>query len=211
MRKKEAKKNFKRLDADELQKKADSSVPVHDKTWGNIDNVKYNKIIDKVGKQAHFNKIPAGKELVNKVLAVLPCTGKSRAELTQLKKTTEICGKNGILKKHFALIDSIAKGKAKNSLDNTNISGMTEDEIRHIFIHADKSAFLDKIKNEIKEKYARLEAIYECSASVIAPKYAKLMNQPVKDDGSWADGDDEDDKEWKRKSPSRWRALTSRM
>ena len=68
-------------------------------------------------------------------------------------------------------------------------------DLRQIFIRAEKSASLKKIKQELQEKWSRLEAIYASAGSTIAPRFAKLMNQPPKDDGSWEEEDDDEDDE----------------
>ena len=65
-------------------------------------------------------------------------------------KKPEISGPGGLLKKHLDLIKKIAQGKVVNSLDETDTSNMTEDEVMRLFVHADKSKNLEKYKRRSK-------------------------------------------------------------
>jgi hypothetical protein len=70
---------------------------------------------------------------------------------------------------------------------------MTYDERLQLFVAADKSIHLEKIKKEIQEKFARLEAIYEQAASSgIAPRFRKMMERPLQPHSD-DDGNDEEE------------------
>ena len=57
---------------------------------------------------------------------------------------------------------------------------MTYNERLQLFVDASKSIHLEKIKQEIQERYARLEAIYNQAASGgIAARFLKMMERPL--------------------------------
>ena len=197
----------KQINLDETQKTADDIMTNHDKYWGSREMREYAKIVEKVSTVTHFKSVPAGQEFHDEVRAVLPYIGDLPRDPKKpdqlLGKTKLTTGAGNFIGVHLATIRSIAKGKAGNDLNDTDLSNMTEDEIMREFVHADRSANLAKLKKEIQDQHARLEAIYKAATTAgIAPRFLKMMNEPVEVDeddaeddavGDDADGDDAGD------------------
>ena len=188
----------KQINLDETQKTADDIMTNHDKYWGSKKMREYAKIVEKVATVTYFKSVTAGKDFHDEVRAVLPFIGDLPRDPKKpdqlLGKTKLTTGAGNFIGVHLATIRSIAKGKAGNDLNDTDLSNMTEDEIMREFVHANRSANLAKLEKEIQDQHARLEAIYKtATAAGIAPRFLKMMNEPVEVDEDDADGDDADD------------------
>ena len=61
-----------------------------------------------------------------------------------------------------------------------------------VFVKADKSGRLAKVKEELEAKQKKLGAVHNLVSGVIAPRFMKMMKNisEREDDGQWADLDD---------------------
>ena len=186
----------KQLDLNETRAIAKDRMTDHDKDWDRAGDREYAKVVEKVATVAHFKSIEAGKLFFDELKNVLTHLGDIPMNP---KKPNEMLGKTaltdpgGFVNAHIKLIQNIARGKVGNSITDDDISDMTYDERLQLFVAADKSIHLEKIKKEIQEKFARLEAIYEQAASSgIAPRFRKMMERPLQ---PHSDDDSNDDDE----------------
>ena len=208
-RSKKLAKSVRQLDLDELQAVADATMSVHDKTWNDRGDKQYTKIVEKVATKEHFKKIPVKDDaFVNEIIQVLPFIGYSlspqatntndvrKALKAKGMNKTSILGKGGCLGVHLDLVKAIAKGKADNSLP-VDISDKTEDEILQVFVRADLSFNLNKMKEEVANQWKCMENIFESAAREISPRFLKLMNKEPKetDESNESDSEDESDGE----------------
>ena len=115
-------------------------------------------------------------------------------ELAELKKN-KIKAPKGILGKHLDEIKLISAGKKSNTTlcDDKELKDKSYDERMKVFVRADKSRQLAKVKEEIEAKQKKLGAIQDLLSSEIAPQYIKMMDKisDREDDGQWADFDDD--------------------
>ena len=187
----------KQLDLKETRAVAENRMTDHDRDWDRAGDREYAKVVEKVATGQHFKSIPAGQDFYDEVENVLPYLGDIPMNP---KKPSEMLGKTaltdsgGFVNAHIKLIQDIARGKVDNSINDDDISDMTYNERLQLFVDASKSIHLEKIKQEIQERYARLEAIYKQAASGgIAARFLKMMERPLQPHDD--DDDDEDEEE----------------
>ena len=99
-------------------------------------------------------------------------------ELAELKKN-KIKAPKGILSKHLDEIKLISAGKKSNTTlcDDKELKDKSYDERMKVFVRADKSGQLAKVKEEIEAKQKKLGAIHDLLSSEIAPQYIKMMDK----------------------------------
>ena len=201
LRKKECRGRSKRLDFSTQQTKADEAQTDHNRDWSDRDSRKYSDIVNKVATKGHFDKCGAGKPYYEEILNVLPYMPSpddasrtiSYDELEALKKT-KIKAPKGILGKHLDEIKLIAAGKKNNTTlcDDDELKDKSYNERMEVFVLANKSGRLAKVKEELEAKQKKLGAVHNLVSGKIASRFMKMMNKisEREDDGQWADLDD---------------------
>ena len=115
-------------------------------------------------------------------------------ELEALKKT-KIRAAKGILGKHLDEIKLIAAGKKNNTTlcDDDELKDKSYNERMKVFVLANKSGRLAKVKEEMEAKQKKLGAVHNLVLGEITPRYMKMINKISKreDGGQWADLDDD--------------------
>ena len=183
------------MDMSKLKEKSDKSRTVHDESWANRGDINKAKVVEKLMTLQHYKSCSGKKrgvdEFWEETLVVLPyLLEHGEIDEAKFRKMGKGAISDGILKKHLKLINDIAERKVPNSLNDTDVTDMSKDEIKQLFVHVDESLKLDKIKAEIEDKWAKMEAIYTSAAPDISETYAHLMNRPASEDTSLADEED---------------------
>ena len=115
-------------------------------------------------------------------------------ELEALKKS-KIQAPKGILGKHLDEIKLIAASKKNNTTlcDDNELKDKIYNERMKVFILANKSGRLAKVKEEMEAKQKKLGAVHNLVSGAIAPRFMKMMTKisEREDDGQWADADDD--------------------
>ena len=152
--------------------------------------------------KGHFDKCGSGKPYYEEILIVLPYMPSpddpsktvTYEELETLKKT-KIRAPKGILGKHLDEIKLIAAGKKNNTTlcDDDELKDKSYNERMKVFVKADKSGRLAKVKEELEAKQKKLGAVHNLVSGAIAPRFMKMMKKisEREDDGQWADSDDD--------------------
>lgn len=202
VRKKESRGLSKRLDFVTQQKKADEAQTDHNRDWNDKDSREYSAIVSKVATKGHFNKCGSGKPYYDEILKVLPYMPSpddpsktvTYEELEALKKT-KIHAPKGILGKHLDEIKLIAAGKKNNTTlcDDDELKDKSYAERMKVFVLANNSGRLAKVKEEMEAKQKKLGAVHNLVSGAIAPRFIKMMKKisEREDDGQWADSDDD--------------------
>ena len=158
--------------------------------------------MSKVATKGHFNMCGSGKPYYEEILNVLPYMPSPEdpsktityEELEALKKT-KIKAPKGILGKHLDEIKLIAAGKKNNTTlcDDDELKDKSFDERMKVFVLANKSAHLARVKEEMEAKQKKLGAVHNLVSGAIAPRFIKMMKKisEREDDGQWADSDDD--------------------
>ena len=185
------------MDLSKLKEKSDKSRTVHDESWANRGDTKKAKVVEKLMTLQHYKDCSGRKrgvdEFWEETLVVLPyLLEHGETDEAKFRKMGKKVISDGILKKHLKLINDIAERKVPNSLNDTDVTDLSKDEIKQQFVQVDQSLKLEKIKAEIEDKWAKMEAIYTSAAPDISETYASLMNRPASEDTSWADEEDDE-------------------
>ena len=186
VRKKESRGRSKRLDFATQQEKADKAQTDHNRDWNDKDSRKYSAIVSKVATKGHFNKCGSGKPYYEEILNVLPYMPSPEdpsktityEELAELKKS-KIKAPKGILGNHLDDIKLIAAGKKNNTTlcDDDELKDKSFDERMKVFVLADKSGHLARVKEEMEAKQKKLGAVHSLVSGKIASRFMKMMRK----------------------------------
>ena len=183
----------KRLDFVTHQETADQAQTDHNRDWNDKDSREYSDIVSKVATKGHFNKCGSGKPYYDEILNVLPYMPSPNdpsktvtyEELEALKKT-KIHAPKGILGKHLDEIKLVAAGKKSNTnlCDDDEHKDKSFDERMKVFVLANKSAHLARVKEErlcqverifVVQKIAQMEGELQVDFLNVKPFMVKIV------------------------------------
>ena len=108
---------------------------------------------------------------------------------TKIPKKT---GKDHDLGKHLELIVKISKGEEENTLTDTDLSGMSEDEILMEFVKIDNSLTLASSDRAREEHKKRLQSVFEVVGTDLSTRSRYSSERTYANDVSDNEDDDSD-------------------
>ena len=102
-----------------------------------------------------------------RVVPAFECDATWQATKTKIMKKT---GEKYDLGQHIELIKKIAKGESENTIDDTDLEGMMEDEIKRHFVKAGESSTEVASKSMAAEKKKKLRSVFELFGTELADR-----------------------------------------
>lgn len=179
-------------DAATLRREANERETEHDKNWRNLAYRQRAELMNQFLLKGYWKGIRAreeihlkGLEFVNKykyeMKMVLPYFWKDAVEKATKTAIEKSDAKDEInLGKHLDEIRQIAAGKKENTINDKDLTDMSELEIMEEFVHIDKSPNKAIIQKEIAQKRAKVNAVFDLFGTTIS-SLARYKNEPLYD------------------------------
>ena len=158
-----------KMSLDKMADLARETQTDHDKTWNLRDEWELIAQVETMLTKVRWSNVPAGdfKTDLFRVFPAFECDATWQATKTKIMKKT---GEEYDLGQHIELIRKIAKGESENTIDDTDIEGMTEDEIKRHFVKAGESSTEAASESMAAENKKKLRSVFELFGTELADK-----------------------------------------
>lgn len=185
----------------QCQENAINASTDHDKNWSYPGEKDDMDLVKRMLTKTFWKEVPSDQFLVD-LFRVIPsfesdeAWGKSKNQI--ITKPKKECKYD--LGKHLTLIKNISLRKAKNTIDDTDLTGMTENAILRVFIKFDRSVSQASRVKKDDDKKKKLKAVFglfgtdPSTRQRYTAEYAYAMENNI-DGANDDDGDDNEEEE----------------